>query len=86
MNESVVLIGATGAGGGTRTHTMLPPTDFESVTSTIPSHRHNFVLYVENYRKIVKCCAGIINYCRDLVLRRNRVNPERTFVFVGRPA
>ena len=23
-----------GAGGGTRTHTMLPPTDFESVTST----------------------------------------------------
>ena len=29
-----------GAGGGTRTHTVLPPTDFESVTSTIPSHRH----------------------------------------------
>ena len=29
-----------GAGGGTRTHTMSPPTDFESVTSTIPSHRH----------------------------------------------
>ena len=30
----------TGAGGGTRTHTVSPPTDFESVTSTIPSHRH----------------------------------------------
>ena len=29
-----------GAGGGTRTHTVSPPTDFESVTSTIPSHRH----------------------------------------------
>ena len=27
------------AGGGTRTHTVLLPTDFESVTSTIPSHR-----------------------------------------------
>ena len=25
---------AYGADGGTRTHTMLPPTDFESVTST----------------------------------------------------
>ena len=29
-----------GAGGGTRTHTMLPSADFESATSTIPSHRH----------------------------------------------
>ena len=29
-----------GAGGGTRTHTVSLPTDFESVTSTIPSHRH----------------------------------------------
>ena len=29
-----------GAGGGTRTHTVgSPPTDFESVKSTIPSHR-----------------------------------------------
>lgn len=29
-----------GAGGGTRTHTESPPADFESATSTIPSHRH----------------------------------------------
>ena len=29
-----------GAGGGTRTHTLSPGTDFESVTSTIPSRRH----------------------------------------------
>ena len=29
-----------GAGGGTRTHTVSLPTDFESVTSAIPSHRH----------------------------------------------
>ena len=28
-----------GAGGGTRTHTESPPADFESATSTIPSHR-----------------------------------------------
>ena len=28
-----------GAGGGTWTRTVLPPTDFESVTSAIPSHR-----------------------------------------------
>ena len=33
-----------GAGGGTRTHTVSPPTDFESVTSTIPSHR--LTLYI----------------------------------------
>ena len=29
-----------GAGGGTGTHTVSPPADFESATSTIPSHRH----------------------------------------------
>ena len=29
-----------GADGGTRTHTMLPPGDFESPASTIPPHRH----------------------------------------------
>ena len=31
-----------GAGGGTRTHTESPPADFESATSTIPSHQQNF--------------------------------------------
>ena len=35
-----------GAGGGTRTHTMSPPTDFESVTSTIPSHRQFCYLHI----------------------------------------
>ena len=40
-----------GAGGGTRTHTMLPPTDFESVTSTIPSHRRE-IEYIIRKRKI----------------------------------
>ena len=30
---------SSGAGGGTRTHTESPPADFESATSTIPSHR-----------------------------------------------
>ena len=39
-----------GAGGGTRTHTVSPPTDFESVTSTIPSHRRarNSIHHLEN--------------------------------------
>ena len=40
-----------GAGGGTRTHTVLPPTDFESVTSTIPSHRRE-IEYIIRKRKI----------------------------------
>ena len=30
------------AGGGTRTHTRLPSTDFESASSTIPTHRLTF--------------------------------------------
>ena len=29
-----------GAGGGTRTHTVSLPKDFESSSSTIPTHRH----------------------------------------------
>ena len=33
------LVSSYGAGGGTRTHTESPPADFESATSTIPSHR-----------------------------------------------
>mgnify|MGYP000039055743 CR=1 FL=1 len=33
-------LGIRNAGDGGRTHTVSPPTDFESVTSTIPSHRH----------------------------------------------
>ena len=35
----------SGAGSGTRTHTMSPPTDFESVTSTIPSCRRVLLHY-----------------------------------------
>lgn len=38
-NAEVSSVSEDGAGGGTRTHTVSPPTDFESVTSTIPSHR-----------------------------------------------
>ena len=40
------VLGCCGAGGGTRTHTMLPSADFESATSTIPSHRHTTELYI----------------------------------------
>ena len=32
------------AGGGTRTHTRLPSTDFESASSTIPTHRHDLMI------------------------------------------
>ena len=35
-----------GAGGGTRTHTESPPADFESATSTIPSHRRTSSEYI----------------------------------------
>ena len=39
-NAEVSSVSEDGAGGGTRTHTMSPSADFESATSTIPSHRH----------------------------------------------
>ena len=39
-NAEVSSVSEDGAGGGTRTHTVSPPADFESATSTIPSHRH----------------------------------------------
>ena len=41
-----------GAGGGTRTHTMSPSADFESATSTIPSHRRVLEKYITCSRKI----------------------------------
>ena len=40
-----------GAGGGTRTHTVSPPADFESATSTIPSHRHTVKKYISSTAK-----------------------------------
>ena len=44
--------GSFGASGGTRTHTVSPPTDFESVTSTIPSHwRKNAVIIQDIFAK-----------------------------------
>lgn len=42
------VLGCCGAGGGTRTHTMLPSADFESATSTIPSHRHAMKVYTNS--------------------------------------
>ena len=39
-NAEVSSVSEDGTGGGTRTHTMSPSADFESATSTIPSHRH----------------------------------------------
>ena len=43
-----------GAGGGTRTHTPSLATDFESASSTIPTHRHALVLYNNSTEKC-KC-------------------------------
>ncbi len=43
-----------GAGGGTRTHTVSPPTDFESVTSTIPSHRREFLSIIQEAKQKFK--------------------------------
>lgn len=50
-NAEVSSVSEDGAGGGTRTHTESPPADFESATSTIPSHRpvrmyHNIIKHV----------------------------------------
>ena len=43
-----------GAGGGTRTHTSVTPTDFESASSTIPTHRHCCVIIQHGTRKFKK--------------------------------
>ena len=52
-----ILIINLGAGGGTRTHTMSPSADFESATSTIPSHRHAVEKYISFEAKYqVFCC------------------------------
>ena len=40
--SSKAFMRSINAGGGTRTHTRLPPTDFESASSTIPTHRLTF--------------------------------------------
>ena len=40
-----------GTGGGARTHTVSPPADFESATSTIPSHRHTIEKYISSTAK-----------------------------------
>ena len=44
----------SGAGGGTRTHTSVTPTDFESASSTIPTHRHCCVIIQHGTRKFKK--------------------------------
>ncbi len=40
-----------GAGGGARTHTPLPAKDFESSSSTIPTHRQMRALYTAERQK-----------------------------------
>ena len=56
-NAEVSSVSEDGAGGGTRTHTMSPSADFESATSTIPSHRHAVEKYISFEAKYqVFCC------------------------------
>ena len=42
--RSIALRSKYGAGGGTRTHTSVTPKDFESSSSTIPTHRQIYFL------------------------------------------
>ncbi len=55
-----------GAGGGTRTHTMSPPTDFESVTSTIPSHRE--IIYQGIIYHLFENSKYIFTHSLDILL------------------
>ena len=43
-HQLVLVLNLNGAWGGTWTHTVLPPSDFESDTSTIPSLRHKKII------------------------------------------
>ena len=74
-SSEVKLQSFLGAGGGTRTLTVLPPTDFESVTSTIPSHRRIADEYISSTGKIQEETDGIISGLRrDFFLNRQRLN------------
>ena len=42
-----------GAGGGSRTHTVLPPRDFKSRASAIPPHQHNELYNIIATSKVV---------------------------------
>ena len=60
---------SSGAGGGTRTHTELPPADFESATSTIPSHRHVtrvlYRIFIPNARQKLRPAGGRNLACQN---------------------
>ena len=64
-----------GAGGGTRTHTVSLPKDFESSSSTIPTHRHIqfFALprtkfrILEGSRNVRRDICSIIRYVKWII-------------------
>ena len=64
----VQRLGFFGAGGGTRTHTMSPSTDFESVTSAnsiTPAYLIAYVLYMIKTKKSILLqifCLNIVKY------------------------
>ena len=65
-NAEVSSVSEDGAGGGTRTHTESPPADFESATSTIPSHRHVtqilYRIFIPNARQKLRPRRGAVRY------------------------
>ena len=44
-NAQILVRFLNGAGGGSRTHTVLPPRDFKSRASAIPPHQQSFSYY-----------------------------------------
>lgn len=69
-----------GAGGGTRTHTMLPPKDFESSSSTIPTHRQKRVR--ENPDSFYRITYPA-EKCKRNVLQKNGRNCLTSMYFRG---
>ena len=64
-NAEVSSVSEDGAGGGTRTHTVSPPADFESATSTIPSHRHIVEKYISSTAKFQVFSFSFLSFrCR----------------------
>ena len=61
-----------GAGGGTRTHTVSLPTDFESVTSTIPSHR-----------RILRDKYTISTAAMQVIFKKLKYRDCRTTIHIG---
>src|ERR1700687_2432492 len=70
MKSSEALEGKSGAGGGSRTHTALRPTDFESAASAIPPLRR--VLDSTRHAPPAKALRGGRSVSKLRITRRRR--------------